>query len=110
MIGVYCAKIAYCNVYQNDVQSWQVIRTSTEKVNNMAGTRKWWSVKKIGGELKTVQAVDIRSAALKSFGLNPARQQYGIWFDSETRIAQVTKHTKQGTVIVGAVAIYNEGV
>ncbi len=62
----------------------------------MAGTRKWWSVKKIGGELKTVQAVDIRSAALKSFGLNPARQQYGIWFDSETRIAQVTKHTKNG--------------
>lgn len=24
MIGVYCAKIAYCNVYQNDVQSWQL--------------------------------------------------------------------------------------
>ena len=76
----------------------------------MAGTRKWWSVKKIGGELKTVQAVGIRGVALKSFGLNPARQQYGIWFDSETRIAQVTKHTKNGTVIVGAVAIYNEGV
>ena len=76
----------------------------------MAGTRKWWSVKKIGGELKTVQAVDIRSAALKTFGLNPARHEYGIWFDSQTRIAQVTKHTKHGTVIVGAVAIYNEGV
>jgi len=24
MIGVYCAKIAYCNVYQNDVQLWQL--------------------------------------------------------------------------------------
>lgn len=76
----------------------------------MAGTRKWWSVKVIGGELKTVQAVDIRSAALKAVGLNPSRPNHGVWFNPETRIAQITKDSKYGTQIIGAVAVYSEEV
>jgi hypothetical protein len=76
----------------------------------MAGTRKWWSVKVIGGELKTVQAVDIRSAALKAVGLNPSRPNHGVWFNPETRIAQITKDSKHGTQIIGAVAVYSEEV
>ena len=66
-----------------------------------------FTVKVIGGSLKTVKAIDIRDAALKAIGKRTTSKCYGVWFDASTSIAQVTHRTKHGVMIISAVAIYN---
>ncbi len=65
-----------------------------------------FTVKVIGGAIKTVKAIDIREAALKAVGKRTASKCYGVWFNVDTGIAQVTHRTKHGVAIIDAVAIY----
>lgn len=67
-----------------------------------------FTVKVIGGAIKTVKAVDIRDAALKAIGKRTTSKCYGVWFDASTGIAQITNRTKHGIMIINAVAIYSQ--
>jgi hypothetical protein len=99
----------YIKMMYNHGRLFALAQKVTHTMSN--AQKPTFSVKVLGIDgYKTIKAVDYREAALKAVGKRTTIKCYGVWFDAGTGIAQITHRTKYGTVIVGAVAIYNEGV